>query len=97
MRDMEVGPEQIDDLVVFIRLDRLDESDKIGLELAKTVNQDRAAGFPVAADSPEVLRDDSHQSDASAATTSRSRVGVTSTATTTPIRAAAPAIANATW
>src|SRR5205085_9732172 len=44
----------------------------------------------------EVLGDDSHQSDVSAATTSRSRVGVTSTAKTTPMRAATAAIAKAT-
>jgi hypothetical protein len=96
VRNLILRTEQIDDLVVLVGLDRLDEGDDVGLELAEAVDQDCASSFPVAADPPEVLRDDPHQSDVSAATTSRSRVGVTRTATTTPTRAATAAIANAT-
>ena len=96
MRDMKLRPEQIDHLIVFIRLDRLDESDEIGLELPEAVDQERAASVPVATDPPEVLGDDPHQSEVWAATTRRSRLGVTSTAATTPTRAATPAIVKAT-
>src|SRR5439155_26760336 len=88
--------EGVRDLVVLVGLYRLDGRNHGGSELAEAGDQNPTPSLPVAPDPPEVLGDDPHQSEVSAAMTSRSRLDVTSTAATTPRKAATPAITNAT-
>jgi hypothetical protein len=54
------GPEHVDDLVVFVRLDRLRQRDEVGLEPTQLLHEHRPPLVPGTAPAPQVLGDDTH-------------------------------------
>jgi hypothetical protein len=58
VRDVELRAEYVDHLVVLLGDDRLGQRDEVGMKLAQSIDEHRAARGPVSAPTPEVLRHD---------------------------------------
>lgn len=97
VRDVEVGTQEVDDLVVVGRDDRFGEGDEVRFELLQALREHGAPLRPVRAAAEEVLDDDAHYSAASTTANRfrRTRGAVTKTATTAPANAATAEIPKA--